>query len=122
MKDLKKAITALTAFAGLVTSLGTHAGGQAPAATIIRPAAATDGINDVYFLYVDKDATGTPSCATYTRSDRRFAIDPATDIGRAMIATALAARMAGLKINISGTGNCLIWGDTESIAWLDIMS
>lgn len=55
---------------------------------------------------------GRPACAT----TNDFAIDNSTAAGKVMIASILAAQAAGLVVNVSGTGNCDVWGDRESAA------
>lgn len=56
--------------------------------------------------------SGRPACAT----SNEFAIDNNSAAGKAMIASILAAQAQGLIINVSGTGNCDVWGDRESAA------
>ena len=53
-----------------------------------------------------------PACAT----SNDFAIDNNSAAGKAMIASILAAQAQGLIVNVSGTGNCDVWGDRESAA------
>ncbi len=53
-----------------------------------------------------------PACATTSE----FAIDNNSAAGKAMIASILAAQAQGLIVNVSGTGNCDVWGDRESAA------
>lgn len=49
---------------------------------------------------------------------RRFATDATTSTGKARMTTILLAHATGRSVDIAGTGECGIWGDTESIAWI----
>jgi hypothetical protein len=42
--------------------------------------------------------------------------------GKAMLATLLAAQVAGKQVFISGKGNCDVWGDRESVSYVVILS
>jgi hypothetical protein len=57
-----------------------------------------------------------PACA----ASNEFAIDNSTAAGKAMIASILAAQAQGLVINVSGSGNCDVWGDRESAGYVSI--
>lgn len=45
-----------------------------------------------------------------------FALDNNTAAGKVMIASILAAQAQGLTIYVTGSGNCDVWGDRESVA------
>jgi hypothetical protein len=47
-----------------------------------------------------------------------FAIDSTTDGGRAMIAVAMSALLSGQPVSVYGTGNCSVWGLTDTVSSL----
>jgi hypothetical protein len=71
-----------------------------------------------YFVYVDQAPASAPTCATMTNAVRQFAVDATTSAGKARIATILFAHATGRSVDIAGTGECGVWGDTESIEWI----
>ncbi len=69
-------------------------------------------------------AGNVPACATSTSATNiRYAIDPTTDAGKAMIAGVYLAKAIGNKIDVNGrydyptsfTNFCNVWGDTETV-------
>lgn len=71
-----------------------------------------------YFIYIDQAPANTSTCASQTVAVRRFAVDATTAAGKARIATILFARATGRSVDVAGTGDCGVWPDTESIAWI----
>jgi len=67
------------------------------------------------------DALGTrnnaPACATITK---RWVINTGTSQGQAMVAALLSAYMAHKRIAITGTGDCGVWADTETVGYFVI--
>lgn len=57
-----------------------------------------------------------PSCATIDR----WAFDSSTAGGQSLLATLLTAYATGRQISVLGTGTCSIWGDTETVAYIQI--
>lgn len=72
------------------------------------------GEQGAFFVFVNLPISGQPACATI----QRFATDPNSSSGKAIIATILSAWSAGRHLNISGNNSCNVWGDTESIDYL----
>jgi hypothetical protein len=58
----------------------------------------------------------TPANCTHIVLERRFAINTATDGGKAMLSTLLTAIARGKRVFISGANSCSIWPDTETAA------
>lgn len=58
-----------------------------------------------------------PSCVG-AGMESRFAIDVKNDAGKSMYALLLTAVAQGKQVWINGTGNCSIWGDTESVNYV----
>lgn len=75
---------------------------------------------DVYALVeTDGDPTGQSTCATDPR--KRFAINPATKAGKALLALLTTARVTNATVEIWGSGNCDVMSDQfESIQWMRI--
>ena len=71
---------------------------------------------DVYFVYLNQNITDVAACGSANAN--RFSIKPSTPGGKAMIATVLFASAQGKAITVQGTGDCGIWGDTESAKFL----
>jgi purine nucleoside permease len=78
----------------------------------------------VAFFYINGTRTGTkPACATFgSGSWFRFAIDTNTAGGKAQLAGVLAAHATGESIYVTGTGDCGVYGDTESVLELHAAS
>jgi hypothetical protein len=63
----------------------------------------------VYVLVKMQDeVAGKPGCAT----DQRFAIDPSTEIGKAIYSILLAAKHAQSEVFIVGDNSCDLMGNT----------
>jgi hypothetical protein len=91
-----------------------HAGGVTNATITQVVAESPNG----YFVYVDLAPTNTPACGTVTSGNHRYVIDLTTDAGKAMIATVLTAYANKALIDITGTGTCDVWGDTETVYYI----
>lgn len=65
------------------------------------------------------NVTGTraapPACGA--NNPQRFAIDASAPAGQAAVAVLLSAQARGKAVIVMGTGNCTIWGDTETVAY-----
>lgn len=61
--------------------------------------------------------TSTPTCHT---AGTRWVINTGTPQGQAMAAALLTAYSLGKRISVQGTGNCSLWGDTESVDYFVI--
>ena len=108
------ACAALLALAPLASA----ATGFVDQATIVNLQAVTQpnlsGQPGAYFVYINLPPGG-PSCATYGQTSKRFVVNPNTEAGMSVIATLLAAQASGRNIQVTGSGLCDIWSDTESI-------
>jgi hypothetical protein len=88
--------------------------------------AAAGNLNNPYFmnngvLLIPTDGTrsGVPACAT---ESLRFAIDASTPAGKVQAAGILTAFSMGKKVVIWGTGGCTVWGDTETVNFLQVLN
>ena len=90
------------------------AGASVAGVTVTEVIAESNGTNTAYFVYVSGPPSGVAACGTVTSSQYRFALDPTTDVGKAMIANALTAFTTGASVDIYGLGTCGLWPDTES--------
>ena len=61
--------------------------------------------------------SGTPACSTINR----WVIDTTTAAGQSMAATILSAYALGKSVQIEGTNECGLWGDTESVNYVEIL-
>jgi hypothetical protein len=92
------------------------AGASTTPATTVRQVVAENG---AFFVYVNATpSSDAPSCAATTSANHRYAIDPSTPSGAAMIAIALTAYAAQTSIYIVGTGACTVWADTETVSYI----
>lgn len=57
--------------------------------------------------------TAVPACGASLPA--RFAVDATTPAGKAQMAGLLTAYTSGKTVVIFGTGNCGVWGDTETV-------
>jgi hypothetical protein len=106
-------------FAAITMSSAHASSGLVDQATILnlQPTTLANSLGQAggYFVYVSI-SPGGPSCATFGQSSHRFVANPNTPSGMAIISTLLTAFALGRNVQITGTGICDIWGDTESIA------
>lgn len=56
--------------------------------------------------------TSRPACATATR----WVIDTSTLAGQAILSLVLTAQAQRMPVYVSGSGNCALWGDSETAA------
>jgi hypothetical protein len=68
------------------------------------------------FFEVSGSRAGQPSCAIHTR----WVIDTTSPAGQSVAATLLSAYGLGRNVMVAGTGECGLWGDTESVDYLQI--
>jgi hypothetical protein len=72
--------------------------------------ASGENTNGYTFFYLSGTKTGNPACSTYDR----WVIDNDWPVAKIQIATLLAAVVSGRPVAVSGTGNCAVWGDSET--------
>ena len=73
--------------------------------------------DNVYALVLfDVAPSGQPACAT--DSQKRFAINPATDAGKAMMSVLLTVKANGAVVEIVVTNDCSTMNGWESISYL----
>ena len=72
--------------------------------------------NGVVLVYTSGTrSTDLPACAS--SEPTRFAVDGTTAGGKVQVAGLLAAYATGKTVAIFGTGDCGVYGDTESISY-----
>jgi hypothetical protein len=74
--------------------------------------------NGVVLVSTSGQRSGVPSCAS--AHSARFALNATTDAGKVQLAGLLSAHAAGKQVGIIGTGNCAVYGDSESISYFHI--
>jgi hypothetical protein len=102
----------VSSVAGFSNAFG---GGMVSQAYVFAITAQEYGGTGQFFVSVNQPITGGPSCAI---QPMKFVINASTDAGKAQIATVLAAQSASRPISILGTGSCDVWGDTETVFWV----
>jgi hypothetical protein len=113
-----KSLTRLMVVAGTVLGLA-----PAQAATNVEDARIVrlrvDTSNNSAVITFDKvPASGKPACATYNTSGQNLGISLATDGGREMFRVAMAAYLAGKRLEWQGTGACTAHSNKEDIGTL----
>lgn len=68
---------------------------------------------DVVFFSLDGPYTNVPVC-----SSTSLAVSLATQSGRAQYALLLSASAQGKVVYVHGTGDCAVWGDRETAAYI----
>lgn len=68
------------------------------------------------FVYVSPNISNVPACGS--GNPNRFVVDSTTPGGQAIVASVLLAYAQSRKIDFVGTGNCSVWGDTESVWYI----
>jgi hypothetical protein len=67
------------------------------------------------FFNTNGTRTTRPTCATVPT---RFVFDGSTPGGQALLSALQTAIARGKRVFVSGTGNCPLWSDTESVLQL----
>ena len=77
-------------------------------------------VSDDHSYLFDQSGTrsGLPSCAA--GEPARWAIDPTTPYAQSVIATLLSAYALHKQVQIFGTGDCSVHGDTETVRYLNV--
>lgn len=120
---IKMVSRALLVGLGLAWASSAMAGGVSNAK--ITKVLGSGGAGNGFFVYVDTAATtAAAACATQTTpaGGNRWVLDPSTAAGKAGIAAILMAQATGKTITISGAGTCAVWADTETVAWVFVVS
>ncbi len=104
-------------FLALVLSVANRA--NAGYANIGTPNAFLSSEYGVQFFRTSGTRVGVPACVT-PGQESRFVIDARTDAGKAMLSVLLTAVARGKRVTITGTGTCGIWGDTESVSFIEV--
>lgn len=68
-----------------------------------------------FFLNTDGNRAGVPGCST---QKGRWVIDATSAGGQATVAAMLTAYALHKTLNVYGTNDCTIWGDTESVLFM----
>jgi hypothetical protein len=101
----------------LVIALGMAANASASSIGPALPSFLTYRSDGVAFVYLSGTRTGTiPACASPSGNYHRFAINSTTPAGKSQLAGLIAAHAAGETIWLTGTGDCGVLGDTESVS------
>ena len=59
---------------------------------------------------------GAPACA----ATGRWAVDVSTPQGQSLWSAVLLAYSQNKPVTIGGTGTCSVWGDSETVAWIQL--
>jgi hypothetical protein len=71
-----------------------------------------------FFFLEGATKSDNPACST-AANGQRWVFDNDWPAARIQIATLIAAFTAGRRVTVIGSGNCSVWGDTETA--VDIM-
>jgi hypothetical protein len=74
----------------------------------------------VTFFYLSGPKTGSPSCANYAGGER-WVINNDWPAAKIQMSILLAAITSGKQVTVRGSGNCSVWGDTETAINIFIM-
>jgi hypothetical protein len=93
------------------------AGGIVSQATITNVQAVDVGNGTgLFFIFVNKAIAGGPACAA--GNTFKFVADPNTPGGKAILATALIARVNLTMVTVAGLGTCSIYSGTETAEYI----
>jgi len=114
-------VRSITLFLGLAIQQFANAGtvSQATITNVIAQEA------NAVMVFTNVPVTHPAACGA---ANPRFAIDPSTPGGKAILATVFFAQAMGRKVDIVGRGEfpqnftnfCNVWPDTESINYIDL--
>jgi hypothetical protein len=71
-------------------------------------------VRELVFFYTSTRGAWAP-CNTY---HKRWVMDISTPIGKSMYSYLLASIAAGKEVSVAGTGDCGLWGDSETVQWI----
>jgi len=97
---------------------GTVSGAQITMILSVQGPNEITGHDGKFFYYVNTNITASPACAA--GQPERYALDPGTDGGKAMIALVMTAYAQGKPITVEGANVCDIWSDTETTNWVGV--
>ncbi len=105
----------------LFSGLGVFSGAvaQAGAALTGNPYNLYSMWNGALFMWTNRVHSDPTVCGANLRS--RFAIDGTTAAGKVQVAALLAAYSMGKKITIQSTETSLVWSDTETVSFFQII-
>src|SRR5688572_3923083 len=108
-------------FLALTSSLacgGTQTGTVNLAQTSYASSATSPGY---MFLYLNGGVkTGNPACSTIS-GGTRWVINNAWPAAKSQLAILLAALTSGRQVQITGSNDCAVWGDTETVIDIRIL-
>ncbi len=117
MRRLRTIGLASLAFGLLSTQ--TFAGNQTGTVQIIQTGQGYTSQNVYALVTLTNTHHGQPACAN--AGDQRWALNPATEWGKAMLAVLLTAQSTGKTVEAFGTNTCSVMGtDHEDISYLRI--
>jgi hypothetical protein len=77
----------------------------------------TTGTDGHILVKIYQTPSNQPACAT----NPRFSVNPATDVGKALLALLLAAQASGKTVQIWGTGSCDQMAGFESLSYMRLL-
>lgn len=101
---------------GLASAILISNAAQAGEANGVTVVGLTPVESGAFIAYISATVVGGPSCATQTT---RIAADSNTGGGRAVIAALMISYTTGKTFDFTGDGTCSVWGDTETVKWLN---
>lgn len=110
-----KNILSLVAVLSLALALPAQAS-EAPAGNIVRVYGMLNGA--LLFNTTAARTSAPPACQQDPGLAQRWAIDASTVAGQTAASVLLTAYALKKKVFVLGTGNCSIWGDTETVAFI----
>ncbi|MGR4866924.1 hypothetical protein [Caulobacter sp. LARHSG274] len=75
--------------------------------------------NGAVLFFTDGSRGPRPACSG-PGLDARWAINASTLVGQSQLSAFMTAYTLKKRISIHGTGTCSIWGDTETVDYLEI--
>ncbi len=99
----------------LLLSSAESTAGASPASIVTNVLVMYNTGGQVIF-YTSAAHTGAPVCAT---QNTRWVFSGATPAGQATLSLVMTAYTTGKPLTIYGTGACDIWGDTETVNYIN---
>ena len=103
-------------FCVLPLSVPLHAGGVEGKVVFVQIGSGYTPDNVYALVKFDVAPNNQPSCATDPTN--RFAINPATEAGKAMLSVLLTAKTTDATVEIIGTNDCNVMATRESVSYL----
>lgn len=113
LPPMRRLLRTMGALLGVSIAMAAFHAGASSAGDGLISGIITQRSGQTFFIHSGA-RSARPACSVADR----WVIDNTTPAGQAMLSTLLTAYSTGRQVRIEGTGNCDVWGDTESVFYI----